>query len=455
MKKIYPIEIADIPGDFCYYPSELETDSKIDTICFGQFSSPAEVRANPSVSQTIVLSRSLAGELRFPDTEERIHLFVYEDTIHLGPLVGVFSAGFQPNPAKPLGERSGFFSKLLSLNKATGCIPFIFGENHIDWENGTIKGYLYQKKEWVIHELPFPNVVYDRLPNRKTEGKSGPREVKRLFQEKYSIPWYNPGFFNKWDVYERLINDEEAAPFLPETLPFHSISEIELLLSRFRQVYIKPIHGSLGLGIHQLLYDREDRVYYCRYKDENKTNKMKRFHSLEALFQHIFEDKKRQNLIVQQGISLIRKDRRPIDFRVHTNKDQHGQWQVTAIAAKIAGAGSVTTHVKNGGRVKTLEELYTNPERCDQVRQQLSEAALILSKSMEKHLDGIIAEIGFDLGLDKKGRVWMFEANSKPGRSIFQHPKLREFELLTRKLSLDYAVYLAEQTITSFDGISR
>ncbi|MDQ7860140.1 hypothetical protein RCO48_01045 [Peribacillus frigoritolerans] len=42
----------------------------------------------------------------------------------------------------------------------------------------------------------------------------------------------------------------------------------------------------------------------------------------------------------------------------------------------------------------------------------------------------------------------MFEANSKPGRSIFSHPKLKDFELLTRKLSLDYAIYLTEQTIT-------
>ncbi|MDO7486367.1 hypothetical protein Q5O89_12050 [Peribacillus frigoritolerans] len=73
---------------------------------------------------------------------------------------------------------------------------------------------------------------------------------------------------------------------------------------------------------------------------------------------------------------------------------------------------------------------------------------MILSDSIEKNLDGIIAEIGFDFGLDKKGQVWMFEANSKPGRSIFSHPKLKDFELLTRKLSLDYAIYLTEQTIT-------
>lgn len=122
---------------------------------------------------------------------------------------------------------------------------------------------------------------------------------------------------------------------------------------------------------------------------------------------------------------------------------------------KIAGAGSVTTHIKSGGVIKTIAELYGDDDEAKEVERKLSEAALILSESIEEHLDGIIAEIGFDFGLDKKGQVWMFEANSKPGRSIFSHPKLKEFELLTRKLSLDYAIYLTEQTITNAVGVQR
>jgi hypothetical protein len=62
-------------------------------------------------------------------------------------------------------------------------------------------------------------------------------------------------------------------------------------------------------------------------------------------------------------------------------------------------------------------------------------------------MEGIIAEIGFDLGIDRHGDVWFFEANSKPGRSIFSHPELRDFDHLTCKLSLAFAVFLTEQTI--------
>ena len=48
--------------------------------------------------------------------------------------------------------------------------------------------------------------------------KDGPKEVKRKFQELYTIPWYNPGFFNKWDVYERLSEDESALALFTRNL---------------------------------------------------------------------------------------------------------------------------------------------------------------------------------------------------------------------------------------------
>lgn len=448
MKKVYPVEISTHTDPILFYPSELGELKDIELIYFGQHSSLARVEKNPSTSGAIVLTEALADALKFTETDTPLHLFVYKNSLHLGPLIGIFSSGFTKMPNKPLGERSEFFSKLLSLNTMTGCIPFIFGEQHIDWDLETIRGYVFIDSEWRVCEFPFPNVVYDRLPNRRTEKESGPQEVKRKFQELYTIPWYNPGFFNKWDVYERLSQDDTALVFLPETYPLTSFSTIEHLLSKYRQAFIKPIHGSLGLGIHQVIYDKNNHVYYCRYKNEDQQNKLQRFSSLEAMINYVFRNRTLDNLIVQQGIPLIRFEKRPVDFRVHSNKDSQGNWQVTAIAAKVAGSGSVTTHIKNGGSVKTVREICETQEKAKEIEEKLTIAAITLSQSIEKHLDGIIAEIGFDFGLDKQGRVWMFEANSKPGRSIFSHPKLKEFELLTRKLSLDYAIYLAEQSIT-------
>ncbi len=138
---------------------------------------------------------------------------------------------------------------------------------------------------------------------------------------------------------------------------------------------------------------------------------------------------------------------RKFDFRVHTNKNEEGVWQVSAIAAKIAEKRSVTTHINNGGIVKTIEEIFPDRSTRNHIIRQLHDTALTLSRCLEEQLQMNIGEIGFDLGIDQQYRIWMFEANSKPGRCIFKHPKLKQYDELTAMLSLAYAVYLSKKII--------
>jgi len=345
-----------------------------------------------------------------------------------------------------MGDRTTFFAKLLSVNNTVGALPFVFGEQHINWEHGTIEGYFFHQHSWETVDVPFPNVIYDRLPNRRSEGNPKLIMVRDRLQKEYLIPWYNPGFFNKLDIYERLQQDTSVTSYLPETFPFISFSIIETMLSKYGHIFIKPKNGSLGLGVHQIIYDKLTDDYYCRYQDREGTNRLRKFSTIEKLFNSVFANQPLENMIVQQGIHLLRNEQRSIDFRVHTNKDEFGKWHMTAIAAKIAGPGSVTTHTRSGGEIKTLEEIFSK-EECNLYTEKLSTAALMFSSALDQVIEGIIGEIGFDLGIDRNGEVWLFEANSKPGRSIFSHPELEEFDLLTRKLSIAFAVFLTEQSL--------
>ena len=101
-----------------------------------------------------------------------------------------------------------------------------------------------------------------------------------------------------------------------------------------------------------------------------------------------------------------------------------------------------------------MEEIFST-EECILYNERLSNAALLLSDALDRHVEGIIGEIGFDLGIDRKGEVWLFEANSKPGRSIFTHPELKDFDLLTRKLSIAFAVFLTEQSLLHPEGLFK
>ena len=455
MRKKYPIEIISHSKQLVFVPADLKLTNNINKIAFGNKVVDVTCAPHPKGKNVVVLSNDVQKELAMPDLSISLHLFIDQNTLFIGPLIGILTSGFTPFPLRPIGERSMFFAKLLSVNKTVGALPFVFGEEHIDWEQGLIEGYFFVDGGWMKIKIPFPSVVYDRLPNRRTERKSELRSLKSRMQADYLIPWYNPGFFSKLDVFERLQQDDRAAEYLPETHQFSSFSVIERMLSNYGNVYVKPANGSLGLGIHQILFDKYNGYYYCRYRDQEGINKLTKFESLEKLMRKFFHKRNLSQMIVQQGISLLRSEKRLIDFRVHTNKDEYGVWQVAAIAAKIAGQGSVTTHVNNGGVVKSLDELFEDRTERQLYEKKLSEAALILSSILEKNMEGIIGELGFDFGIDKSGKVWLFEANSKPGRSIFKHPKLKNFDLLTRKLSLSFGIFLAEKAITAPEDIFK
>lgn len=454
MRKHYQIDIMEDAKNIFYLPADIQK-TNVQKIAYGTFSVEVRGIRHPKGQNRLVISQDIATKLKLPNLQTPLHLFLHDQTLYLGPLVGIFSSGFTPFPLRPIGERSLFFSKLLSVEKLVGAHAFIFGEEHINWENGTIEGLFYLENGWEKIEVPFPNVIYDRLPNRRSEKKAILSKIKDRLQKEYLIPWYNPGFFNKMDVYERLQQDSASSLYLPETHLFTSFSMIEKMLADYGHVYIKPINGSLGLGIHQIIYDRESQTYYCRYREKNGENKLRKYQTLEALFKHVFRNRNLSHMLVQQGIHSIRVDKRTVDFRIHTNKDTEGNWQVTALAAKVASPGSVTTHINNGGVIKTLEELFASPEKEKEAVKKLKEACLTLSHALENYMEGIIGEIGFDMGIDRDGNVWLFEANSKPGRSIFKHPHLKEFDLLTRRLSLAFSIFLTEQAIINPEEVFK
>ncbi|MCD8502690.1 MAG: YheC/YheD family protein [Bacillaceae bacterium] len=405
---------------FRNYVKQMKFPSKL---AFGTKTVTCRVAPHPNKKQEYLLSSDLWNELSIP-YENNIHLTQKDDTLFLGPLVGIFTAGFTQFQLRPIGERSLFFAKLLAVEEEVGAYYFVFGTHNIDWEQGVIQGYFYRPDGWKQFNVPLPNVVYDRLPNRKVENLETSKLVKDRLQKEYDIPWFNPGFFHKWDIQKRLMQDKEANNHLPESYYLPSYEQMEHLLETYQHLYIKPANGSLGIGIQQLFTLKEEPYVYCRFRD-GQTNRLRRYSSLKRLLKQQFPYGIK-DMIAQRGIDLIKFNRKPIDFRVHTNKNKNGEWVVSAIAAKIAGEGSITTHVKSGGEVKAAKDILKEIGCKPAILKNLKSTALLLSEKIDRAKEGFIGEIGFDLGVDESGHVWMFEANSKPGRTIFSLPKLKK-----------------------------
>lgn len=225
-----------------------------------------------------------------------------------------------------------------------------------------------------------------------------------------------------------------------------SMDKIKEMLDRHQFVYYKPSAGSLGQGIFRLTY-LPKRGYYARFRKPGG-NVLLRFTSFKKLATMLQArlGSRTKDYVVQQGIRLIEIDGCPIDFRFHMHKNGNNEWVVVGVGAKKAGKGSITTHIKNGGSLMTPEHALSKTfgDRAQEILQKSKNTAIKLAEAIEFHHKHLLGEIGFDLGIDQEAQVWMFEANAKPGRSIFRHPSLRTEGKASVEHILAHCMYLSK-----------
>jgi glutathione synthase/RimK-type ligase-like ATP-grasp enzyme len=368
----------------------------------------------------------------------------------LGPVLAILTTGFTGSAVSPFGNRSQLFRNFLIAGQEEKPYFYVFTPEMVDWQNGVISGWFLRKNNtghfhWECLTSPFPDVVYERVPNRKSESLPHVQQCLNRLKSLTDCRVFNQGFFDKWSIHELLHNHPLTAPFIPESALCPSINKIQEMLDRHQMVYLKPSGGSLGLGIFRITR-HPTGGYYCRFREGDK-NILHRFHSLHKLIQHYFgkQPHRFEHYLVQQGIRLIKYENRPVDFRVHMHKDKSGQWQVVAIGTKVAGYGSVTTHVRTGGQLLSTSTLMQKifGDREQYVKEAIHEASIYIAQVLEKQIDGPLGELGLDIGIDRNHRVWLFEVNAKPGRHIFLHPDLRDAGRKSARYITEYSLRLA------------
>ncbi|MBW5447806.1 YheC/YheD family protein [Cohnella sp. CFH 77786] len=410
----------------------------------GRDTVPATVRTIKRKGNHVYMSAGLRHSVRVP-MSGLIHIQNEEEgELQLGPLIGVLTDSASSSAAAPFGYRTGFMKQLLQLGRNHAYF-FAFTPRDINWQQETVHGWFYQSGAgWQRRVVPFPDVVYNRLPSRKAETSAALTSLRERFVRK-RIPFFNWSFFNKSDVYKMLENDPEALGHLPESVHNPSPDRIREMLEKHHFIYYKPSGGSLGVGIYRLTYHPR-KGYFIRYR-RNGSNVLLRFNQFSGLMK-MLRAKHGSELgqyVAQQGIRLVEIENCPIDFRFHMHKDGNNRWVVAGIGAKKAGRGSVTTHIKNGGSLMTPEQALgiTFGERTQAVLEAAKATAVKLSEAIERNYSHTLGELGLDIGIDRDGAVWMFEANAKPGRSIFQHPALKDQGRASLQYILEHCLYLS------------
>ncbi len=412
---------------------QLKKFQAIKEIQYGPIHSPVETLVHDKDSETLYISSRLKGMLNLHKSSSfTVKLHKERCTFLLA--MGIYTAGFSGNHFLT-DERAPIFKEICKAGEKMGMQALIFGHQHIDPDKTHIHAFYFEKGSWKQGHFPIPKVIYNRIPNRKTEHHPEVILAKSVLEEQAVL--FNNNFFNKWEIYQCLMKDPACSFLVPETILHPSGKKIETMLQKYN-VYIKPIHGSRGNGIIKCRMLPAGELE-CHYYLENKPQ-VNRYEKLAAFFQQHFPNGL-EGYIAQQEIDLVQKRKSPLDFRVHVNKNHRNSWEVPLICAKFAGKGSLTTHVKRGGKVLLVEEIFGEAEG-QKLKKRLESMALLVAGMIEKNYTETIGEIGIDFGIDKEGRVWLFEVNSKPGYSVFQHSKLQEQAETVLAYPFQFAFYL-------------
>lgn len=230
-----------------------------------------------------------------------------------------------------------------------------------------------------------------------------------------------PKSFSKFEKWKIQFEDSELKPFLPYTKSFN-YQNLETMLDSYTVIFVKPKFGSGGAGVKKLtkLGDSSVEIHMEKQK--------KIYHSTKEAYDRLKRIQGKTSYMVQQGIPLAKVDDRPFDIRVMVQKNSHGQWEITGKLAKIAGPMHVVSNVhRSRGKIVPLEyaveKSLTNPHvNYQSIANKLDQICLTAAKTLNKYYRSIHT-IGFDMGIESNGRIWIIEDNFRPATFMFNRLK--------------------------------
>ncbi|WP_238654783.1 YheC/YheD family protein [Paenibacillus piscarius] len=320
----------------------------------------------------------------------------------------------------PLAEPE-FCSHLCRAAPLYGLKVLIFHPEDVAEDGSYVSGYEWQDGQWALVQAPPPDILYNRCFYRTSREKRAASAA--LASLSRSLPW-SRGLPDKWNVYEILRRTPAAADLLPETMLYSGKEELGNMLAwREYGVFLKPRSGSHGKRtLHAvLLGSREGGGLKVRGRGRGNESFQYVFGTLDEGLGWIDRFIGRSRYIIQPYLELTGRGGQPFDVRVLMQKNGTGVWTLTGMAVRLGARGSLTSNLHGGGtaaraRPFLLEEFGRTAE---ELLEELTRVSALLPPLLEASC-GRLGELGLDFGIDAGGRIYLLEANSKPGRTVFR-----------------------------------
>ncbi|MBA4601837.1 YheC/YheD family protein [Thermoactinomyces mirandus] len=221
----------------------------------------------------------------------------------------------------------------------------------------------------------------------------------------------------KMTKHNQMLKHPVLRKYIPET-HWHTRKGLFQMLKSYSCVFIKPNHGTGGTGIIRI--KRTSNGYQVRY---GKRRTVVRNHSfLHRVVQSC--QKLSQRYLVQQGLHLAKYNGRIFDIRSYMQKP-HSKWVVSGMVARVAAPNHYLTNYHKGGHGEPLDKVLahlfkSNRRKVNNRLNLIKKLSHMIAKTLNKRYSHI-CELGIDFVIEKNGRLWILEANTRPGYQLFSH----------------------------------
>ncbi|MGG4141643.1 YheC/YheD family protein [Paenibacillus algorifonticola] len=350
------------------------------------------------------------------------------------------------------GNRSNF-ADLIRVGRDQGFIVYVLTAKNLYLSRTSLKGFIFDEQQeiWQQRLLPFPDIIYNRIPQREDELLPAVKNKINACIKDPRVTLFNPFFFNKWHLFEWLRQSKTTKPYIPLTRKLMSLNGLGKMMQKHSFLYLKPESGKAGKGIMTITLKAEKQLPYRLKIQEERKSATYNCATITKLWSRIQKQSAGEAYIAQQGIQLASFNDRRFDLRALVQKNGHGRWEMTGIGARVAGSSSITTHVPRGGMIEDPEKLLISSFNAEQARRILLKAkrtALLIARQIERASGQTLGEMSMDLGIDSLGSVWFFEANSKPMK--FDEPHIRQKSL---ERIFQYGLYLTNKKAGKAGGV--
>lgn len=341
-------------------------------------------------------------------------------------VIGIYVASISisaESGQEPLLPEPTFYRQLSIAAMRLRIILYVFTAEGWQPLTGDLFGYQWEDGRWLRRSCPLPDVVYDRRFFTDSSKRRSSRDALAQIKEEKPHILLNSSLPAKLDVYEALKQDERLTAYLPATQSYRSVSQLEPLLTSYPAgLVLKPEAGMHGLGVIHMKLSPEDNNVRMNGRTRSNMIFTRVFTSAPNWKQWVERATNRTPYIVQPYLPLSDKEGKPFDIRALLQKNEQGLWRLSGIAARRGAEGALTSNLHGGGGalppLGLLEANYGKPEA-----ERLLEHIHMISEQAAEQLEsrfGRFAELGFDFGIEPDGRLWLLEANSKPGRASFR-----------------------------------